>query len=355
MKFVEYLKEQLYRHPSAGPQDIIKQCYQASHGAEHLLADTSRAWNYLKSEYEEIMLQSEGCGASCCDEALYEAISDEVARINLAAWKKTGWPLEWLFAMFVGSASIREDAKETLVSYLEEADAFVKDELEGWSEFLAHYKEIGMPAMHHSEGYRQAEHPAYRIVNSKCLRLIPILKAVYEKMNQKENGPLVLVIDGRAASGKSTMGEQLKAILGADLIHMDDFFLPPALRSPERFGAPGGNVHYERFAEEVLPYVALEDAFSYRIFDCSQMDYNGCATVTNSKVRIVEGSYSMHPAFGDYGDLRVFSQIDPKEQMQRIRIRNGERLAARFEKEWIPMEEMYFDQCKVRESADIIL
>ena len=349
MKFVEYLKEQLYRHPSAGPQDIIKQCYQASHGAEHLLADTSRAWNYLKEEYDGIATPGEA------GEALYEVISDDVARINLGAWKKTGWPLEWLFAMFVGSACIREDAKETLVSYLEEANALVKDELEGWNDFLAHYKEIGMPAMYHSAGYRQAEYPAYRIVNSKCLRLIPILKAVYEKMSKKENGPFVLVIDGRAASGKSTMGEQLQKILDADLIHMDDFFLPPALRSPERFGTPGGNVHYERFAEEVLPYVALSDAFSYRIFDCSQMDYNGCATVTNNKVRIVEGSYSMHPAFGAYGDLRIFSQIDPEEQMQRILIRNGERWAARFEKEWIPMEEMYFDQCKVRESADIIL
>ena len=42
---------------------------------------------------------------------------------------------------------------------------------------------------------------------------------------------------------------------------MDDFFLPPALRTPERRSEPGGNVHYERFLTEVLPNLRSEDLF----------------------------------------------------------------------------------------------
>ena len=62
--------------------------------------------------------------------------------------------------------------------------------------------------------------------------------------------PFVIAIDGRAASGKSTLAEQLSTLLEADVIHMDDFFLQPYQRTPERLAEIGGNVDYERFAKE---------------------------------------------------------------------------------------------------------
>ena len=38
MDFTTYVEEQLRLHPATQPQDVIKQCYQAARGAEHLLA-----------------------------------------------------------------------------------------------------------------------------------------------------------------------------------------------------------------------------------------------------------------------------------------------------------------------------
>ena len=139
------------------------------------------------------------------------------------------------------------------------------------------------------------------------------------------------------------------------MIQMDDFFLPWELRTEERFARSGGNIHYERFCAEVLPYLKKNESFSYRRFDCGSMDYGESRLIESSCWRIVEGSYSCHPAFGDYMDWRVFCDISPDEQMKRIRKRNGPELAKVFSAQWIPMEEQYFKAERTKEQADIVL
>lgn len=82
----------------------------------------------------------------------------------------------------------------------------------------------------------------------------------YQKV--KPAGCGVIAMDGRAAAGKTTLAEELAVTLGGAVVHMDDFFLPGELRTPERLAAPGGNVHAERFVEEVLPYLRRGEAFA---------------------------------------------------------------------------------------------
>ena len=62
----------------------------------------------------------------------------------------------------------------------------------------------------------------------------------------------LLAIDGRCASGKSTLAARIGAVYGCPVFHMDDYFLPAELRTAERFAEPGGNVHRERVEEEIL-------------------------------------------------------------------------------------------------------
>ena len=60
----------------------------------------------------------------------------------------------------------------------------------------------------------------------------------------------IVAIDGCCASGKSTLGARLSETLGCPLFHLDDFFLRPEQRTPERFAEPGGNVE-ERYCREM--------------------------------------------------------------------------------------------------------
>ena len=183
--------------------------------------------------------------------------------------------------------------------------------------------------------------------------LAPVIEAAEALCGAKR--PVIVALDGMAAAGKTTAAQALAARWGAPVVHMDDFFLPPELRTPERLAEPGGNVHYERFAAEVLPGLRAGMPFSYRVFDCSVMDYRGEASVPSAPVVIVEGSYALHPRFGDYADVTVFLAVDPAEQERRIRARNGTDGWTDFCDRWIPMENAYHAAFRLRETADIVL
>ena len=316
MTKIEYLRGQMAAHPATCPQDLLKHSYQAAFGAEHLLTDLETAKRYFNEEFAAVAPRE---GELC------EIISDHVCRVYLDVWKQKGLPAEWLFSLFIQSKPERESIGEWL-------DAV--EELTG-ERINESYRRAPHP-VHHSEEYRKAEKPSYRVVSRHLCRLIPIL----EKMGR------VTAIDGRAAAGKTTLARELADVTGACVIHMDDFFLPMELRTPERLGEAGGNIHYERFEAEVLPFLKEDAPFTYQRFDCSQMALAEYKTVGRG-MRIVEGSYSHHPRFGEYADLAVFCDVEAEEQMRRIRRRNPD-LAERFEKEWIPMEEAYINTYGIR-------
>ena len=345
MSFEIFLMEQLKKHPPMQPQDVVKMCYQAAFGADHLLSDISAARCYLEKEYAAV---------ASADVELYEQISDSVCRVNLSAWKASGLPLEWLFRMFAASCKVEPNGKEKFAEYLQAAErciagmCFAENE---WTTYLVEYKKNDMPSVHHSEHYRANEHPAYRIVGSCFCRIFPL----HKKANEYVDGdkPCVIAIDGRAASGKTTLADCLQTVLDADVIHMDDFFLPPILRTEERLNEAGGNIHYERFDDEVLQVISEQKPFSYRVFDCSIMDFGGMREIGDKQFRIVEGSYSHHPKFGKYADITVFSDVVPEEQIERIHKRNGEKMLQMFQSRWIPMEEKYFEHCSIKDNVDL--
>mgnify|MGYP000013082933 FL=1 len=176
-----------------------------------------------------------------------------------------------------------------------------------------------------------------------------------EELRELPKEVRIIAIDGRCAAGKTTLADRLVKELGGDVIHMDDFFLPPKLRTPERRSEPGGNVHYERFLAEVLPKLRTGETFSYQRFDCSRMAPGDWIPVQNNGFVFVEGAYSCHPALGDYMDRKVFLDIDSSTQTERIRKRNGEDRLQDFQQLWIPLEEAYFQAFSVKENADYII
>lgn len=328
----DYLWEQVALHPSMQPQDVVKLLFQAAFGAEHLLADKNAAFIWLQEEYEELEMTK-------VSEKLYEQIHDKVCRINLREWKRRKLPLSWLFHIFVESASYANlyGGQELFTQSLQEVEALIQEGVFNFS--MEEWRETAKQGpVHHSETYRQQEKPAYRIVCSRYIRLLPILEELAKLPLDKIH---TIAIDGRCASGKTTMASMLSKILESGVVHMDDFFLPMELRTKDRFATPGGNVHYERMAEEVLPKLKTEDNFSYQRFDCSKMALGDNVTVIGAKYYIVEGTYSCHPVLGDYMSLKIFSDVEKTEQLERIRRRDGEEYMEAFVKKWIPLEEVY--------------
>ncbi len=164
---------------------------------------------------------------------------------------------------------------------------------------------------------------------------------------------IIIVIEGMAGSGKSTLGEFLSNYYQTNLIHMDDFFLPLAKRTPERLAEVGGNIDYERFKNEVVDH--LNTDFYYGVFDCSKGEITTRKQIKRKPMLIIEGSYAMHPYFGKYYDFAIFLEVANEVQVQRILKRNGEFLLDKFINNWIPMENRYFKELSIRDKADIII
>jgi len=168
--------------------------------------------------------------------------------------------------------------------------------------------------------------------------------------------PRVLIaVDGRCASGKTTLAAGLQQALGGNIVHMDHFFLPPDLRTPKRLADPGGNIDYVRFLGEVLGPLASGLPCSYRPFNCKTGQFGEPIEIAPNRVNIIEGSYSCHPFFAESYDLKIFLDIGADEQQRRIKRRNGKAAAKNFAQKWIPLEERYFAHYKIRESCDIVL
>ena len=86
---------------------------------------------------------------------------------------------------------------------------------------------------------------------------------------QKPTRPLVLALDGRCGSGKTTLANGLSAQLpGCTLLRTDDFYLPPARRSPDWAHTPCANMDLTRLRDEALRPAYAGQPVAYRAYSC---------------------------------------------------------------------------------------
>ncbi len=163
------------------------------------------------------------------------------------------------------------------------------------------------------------------------------------------NGPLVLTLDGRAASGKSTFSQLLfqalqEANLGKGaLIHADEFFLRPEQRTKARFMQPGENIDYERLQEEVLIPLCHQQEIVYRPFSCSTFSLQNPIFLGKVDWIILEGSYSLNDHLAPYAGISCFLTCEASIQSERILKRSNPKKWQDFQTRWIPLEEKYIE------------
>lgn len=175
-----------------------------------------------------------------------------------------------------------------------------------------------------------------------------------QKIKEIQKDKVVIGIDGRCASGKTTLSLFLQKELDANVFHMDDYFLRVEQRTKERFEEPGGNVDRERFLKEIGDYLHTDEDIVYAPFDCKIMMVKDSIRVKQTKYTIIEGAYALHPDLLHLYDLKIFLDSDPSLQLKRLEKRDPDKVKM-FVSRWIPFEEKYFNTLKIREKADIIL
>ncbi len=334
-KTKKILLSHLEKYPLLQPSDVLKLLHQSAFGCEHLISSPENVTRYIKEEYESL-------SENRTEEP--EPLDGNFLRVPLS-YMNRGLAPETLGRLFFLSAEKKTDGKEAL---LEKAEAVKELAQEGALPFsreefckaFSNWQENGFPALHHSDMFRNAYKPAYRVISKDFAHLLPLL-AETDKMLKK--GRVRLAIEGGAASGKTTLAQLLSRVYDCTVLHTDDFFLQKHQRTPERLAEIGGNLDRERFSEEVLLPLSQGRDVLYRRFDCSEMKLLPPERISPRPLTVIEGSYSLHPDFRQFYDLTVFLSISPEEQKRRITARNTPETAERFFKEWIPMENAYFN------------
>lgn len=185
--------------------------------------------------------------------------------------------------------------------------------------------------------------------------LTPIINSITALLSTAAGRPILIALDGRCGSGKTTLAAQLaERFPGSRTIHTDDYYLPPAQRVPGWETLPCANMDLKRLRAEVLNPARAGQPFSYIAYSCREGAYLPPVSCQPARLVIVEGSYSHHPALTDCYDLRVFVTCSKAEQTRRLQAREGARYPA-FAQRWIPLEEGYFAKYSIEESADLIL
>lgn len=190
-----------------------------------------------------------------------------------------------------------------------------------------------------------------------------------------QNERLLLVIDGKCGSGKTTFAEKLYEHYKCNVFHIDDFYLPIAMQTQEVMSKPGGNINFERFIEDVMIPLKISDGIDYKPFLCRNQNYAPNVRMEKTNINIIEGTYSCHPTLREFyaqmkcdsgidncaekeqypkkwNVITMFLDIDEENQIKRLKKRVGEERFKIFEDKWIPREMEYFKVYDVKEYCD---
>lgn len=162
--------EHVERRPESKVRDIYKLLYQGVFGVGHVISD--RAWGVLVEEVNRINLNEHS------EDPLLEQVSPDgsMVRVNLRQFVNKVGDLKRLYDVMMKSGEHKGDAC-LFLDYWSGFKEMVKngevefsmDDIEALDRLI---RAEGVKPMHHTESYREAYYPAYRVV----------LKPVFDEM-----------------------------------------------------------------------------------------------------------------------------------------------------------------------------
>ncbi len=330
------------RYPLMQPQDYGKLAYQSAFGAEHFVEDEGLALERILSEWSEIPSDAaednpQPIGNGLCRFHLTPEYNPETAAPILAR----------LFYLTAREPAGSEKDLQTMLQVLEGMD------IHGMADWLSEYRASGCPPIHHSETFRVAYSPRYRLLRTQYAAYFPALTAIASLIGEKK--PVLVSVDGRCGSGKTSFGELAAEVFDCNVIHMDDFYLPKEQRERDWQNVPGGNMNFGYLLDSVIKPIQAGQPVSYRPYHCGTGSFGEMVTLHPKSLTVIEGSYSQHPLLREQADFRIFLTCSPERQMSRLREREGETELAAFRDLWIPLEKRYYRDFAVMENAHTVI
>jgi len=186
--------------------------------------------------------------------------------------------------------------------------------------------------------------------------------------------PLRVAIDGPDAAGKTTLANELAALLaqrGREVIRasIDGFHRPRVERYEQ--GADSSLGYYEdsfdceRLRNELLQPLGPNGSRLYRsrIFDyrTDRPVEAAAERASDAAVLLFDGVFLLRPELADAWDFRIFVVAGFNEILRRVRVRDSELFGSaekaerRYRKRYIPAQQGYFKSARPLDHADLVL
>ncbi len=372
--FLAVAREHWGKYPVMEPRDFAKLAYQSEFGPAHMVQSPDKVLAALLAERKEAgpkSLPPEPIGNGLCRFHITQALS------TLSELPLIGRMFRLTMASTEGTASGLSEKLEALAAL----------PVPGMTEYLENWRREGCPPVRHSEAFRNAYNPHYRVLKTKLAGFLPALVPI-DRLSRKyyaaflhlprtgdqlpgerpsaylrRNGirPFLVAVDGRCGSGKTGFSGIVGQLIPGfhHIAHMDDLYLPWEKRPPDWMETPAGNMDLERLEREILLPVRSGTPLAYPPFlpdGPVPDDYGEPIDIDpdNAELILVEGTYSQHPALAKYYDYKIFLTCEKDEQTRRLQVREGDYFPT-FNRVWRTLEEKYFAACGTEQAADLVV
>ncbi len=188
---------------------------------------------------------------------------------------------------------------------------------------------------------------------------------------------LVVAVDGRSGSGKSTVVAEAAALLTSTVgqrpvptivvIDGDEFYAGGSAATWDERTAEqkvAGGIDWRR-QREVLTALRETGSASWRAFDWNSDDWDSddaplagelrSVTVAGDTVVLIDGAYSARPELTDLVDIRVLIQAPEASRRRRLQRREGVDYESDWTGRWASAEELYFGSIVPADDFDLIV
>ena len=176
----------------------------------------------------------------------------------------------------------------------------------------------------------------------------------------RTSSPVIVALDGRSGTGKSTLAEWMADQLEGIRVDQDDFYSGGDLGAWQRL-TPREKadrvIDWRRVRDEVLLPLRNGQVASWRPFNWDTMAGLSPETITvpPSSIVILDGAYSARPELADLIDLSILVTLDDDVRRERLRQREGEDFTSGWHAVWDEAEDFYFGTIRPPEAFDLVI
>ena len=188
-----------------------------------------------------------------------------------------------------------------------------------------------------------------------------IIAEISRLLQRKE--PLLVVLDGRSGTGKSTIAQAIADRVECAIVVGDDFYAGG--NDDAWYGCSASEkadrvIDWQRMRVQVLePLLANQPAYWHPLDFEPEVGWVGwkdeIIKLEPAPVILLDGAYSARPELADLIDLAILVEVDDAMRRQRLLAREGQAFMERWHRLWDAAEDHYFTHIRPRSSFDFVI